>query len=195
MSEKLSEKDKPEAKKLLEAAFDTLERRADAGYEVRFKLITPAIIAGSLIPVAEKIDPALASEYCWRSISYRYPIEHRKHHEISQTWDRWRESRLAIFVSRYDRMIARSLIYSMDSESERDSSYFSALATIDPIGAYELFEKIDESASTRSRDLKNLLRIVLGESFTREGEELWRYERSCNSNLWIPDIAGVEQNF
>ena len=68
-----SEKTRPVAAELLAEAFDDMARSVEAGQDEFNNMESGAVTAASLLPVAEAIDPALVSEYLWRSISFRRP--------------------------------------------------------------------------------------------------------------------------
>ncbi len=73
-----SEKTRPVAAELLAAAFDDMASSVEAGKDEFNNMESGAVTAASLLPIAETIDPALVSEYLWRSISFRRPTLGRR---------------------------------------------------------------------------------------------------------------------
>ena len=69
----LADTDKPRAARFLDEAFAALKplaaegRRGSRGLEIQ----DAAIVAAALVPVAERIDPALVPEFFWRAASFR----------------------------------------------------------------------------------------------------------------------------
>ena len=105
-----TEKTRPVAAELLAAAFDDMTNAVEVGKDVFNNMESAAVTAGSLLPVAEAIDPALVPEYLWRSISFRRPTPGPESHPGQRWFLDAASAALAMRVARYDPETARALI-------------------------------------------------------------------------------------
>lgn len=117
LAERAAKSDTRVARKLLERAVAAL-RPLPEGYldPVLGWYYAPATILATLIPVAERIDPALSCELFWRSLSLRLPrlpgdgeLEHG--YDISLEF-------LCLMLCRYDRDVAKSLFEDVAARDE-----------------------------------------------------------------------------
>lgn len=194
MADKLSETDKTEAKKLLDAAFDTLDSPPQPRPPASFGLInrSPSVVAACLIPVAEKIDPSFVSEYYWKTVSLRYQMNLKTSINVIGRVDPKQDPSLSVLLSRFDRTTARLLIDPIDPQSIRDSSRFMAAVELDPSRALEYLAIVREPDTATRFDLKNLFRKQIAERLVREGSDHWRYIMNRELLIWMPDIVGVD---
>ena len=142
------EKTRPVAAELLAAAFDDMARSVEAGQDEFNNMESGAVTAASLLPVAEAIDPALVSEYLWRSISFRRPTP-GPDSKPGQGWMlNMATAALAMRVARYDPEAARALLDPIARQVAADPlnradvirEVVVALGLISPQGAASLIE-------------------------------------------------------
>jgi Carboxypeptidase regulatory-like domain len=193
MALRLIEAGKDSARLVLAGAYESLERSSRVNQEKSRSLYDITSIAAVLLPVAERIDPALVDEYLWRSLAMRQP----------EPWDTGPNDRgayadvmLAMVLARYDRAIARSLVeplargvgsapaYSSTTEGELPA----AAAAIDPKWAVTLVEAMPDDSDLSIRSPKNAARLAVANVLGRAGEQRFRKLEKSFLNLWVPDI-------
>ncbi|HUG93930.1 MAG TPA: carboxypeptidase-like regulatory domain-containing protein, partial [Planctomycetaceae bacterium] len=98
------------ARAYLEKAVETVLPLRHGSYEDGSGLffVTPALVLSTLLPLAERIDPAWGRELFWRTLAARLPppegeSERRQMHDCSLGF-------LALMLSRYDREIAKDIL-------------------------------------------------------------------------------------
>ena len=93
----LADTDRARAARFLDEAFAALGLLAAEGRRGFPKAQDAATIAAALVPVAERIDPALVPEFFWRAASFRVPPRSRPDDAAT------RDATLALLLARYDR--------------------------------------------------------------------------------------------
>jgi hypothetical protein len=182
---------KDAAATLLAEAFDALERPAEPGKPPGS--VVRASTAAALLPVAERIAPALVQESFWRVLSLRSP-------RTLDVYDPGVRSdlRLAVGLARYDRVVARTLL---EPQVGRQAPSwvpavdglpaFTAAACIDPRWAVSLVESLPEDADLKANSTKNSARLAVAAVLSRRGEGRWRYLQQRCLQLWVPDTLDV----
>jgi hypothetical protein len=183
IAEATSRTDRQKAAAFLDQAVEILASLDRGHYVDRSGLfyITPAKTLSTLLPIAEQIDPALAHELFWRTLSLRLTEsgegERRWMHDISLVL-------MAQMLSRYDRDVARALIEPV-RQREQSRSFSGAepfvwvpLASIriDPEGTLAWLETLPESPG---REGSSSLRSVA--------------ERTVASSLISPETATEDE--
>ena len=192
MALRLVESGKDSAPEVLENAYESLERSSRISREKSNSLYEITSVAGVLLPVAERIDPALVEEYLWRSLAMRQP-------NPWETMPRGRHAeadvQLAMMLARYDRALARSLIEPFargGSQAAALSSYrgelYVAAAVIEPKWAVALVEALPEDPDGKLQGPKNSARLAVANMLGRVGEQRSRHLQQSFLHLWVPDI-------
>jgi hypothetical protein len=196
MALRLAEAGKDTARAVLEAAYESLERSSRVGQGKSTSIYEIAPIAAALLPVAERIDPKLVDEYLWRSLAMRPP----------KPWDAGPIDRspyvdvlLAMFLARYDRAIARSLVEPLVPERGSASRFISnrselhaAAAAIDPKWAVAIVESMPEDGDVKLQSSKNAARLAVANVLGRAGEQRFRKLETSFLNVWVPDIEDID---
>lgn len=200
-----SEKTRSVAAGLLAAAFDDMTNSVEAGKDAYNNMESAAVTAGSLLPVAEAIDPALVSEYLWRSISFRRPTPGPESNP-GQSWFLGAAgAALAMRVARYDHETARALLgpiaRRLASESNTAVIFAAhevilAMALISPQKAVALLEQIPDAAPNPVlQEARIRSRWDLAALLARSGERRWNYLQWNFFHNWVPDIEDLVGQF
>lgn len=144
----LAAKDRKAAVELLDEAYGLLDHADESGV-TRTLFRDAAITAAALLPVAEKIDPALVEGYFWRSLSLRQPWPTLGDMPILREI---RVAELAAMIARYDRAVARDL--QLPLIGQVSSQFMLGLAVTDPLWAVERVRAMPESSAPPARNRK-----------------------------------------
>ena len=173
------------AKELLATAYHRLEAVARSENQPRGGLGDDVVVAASLLPVVERVDPARLREYVWRTLSLRDPRTPSGQPGREPAF-LFSDAALAFYLARYDRELARSLLepivvhFRQQGEGGYRSQwrgFYAALAAVDPAWAEELTQELLPG------DALGVMSAVLA----RAGEDRRRYVQDELLNLWIVD--------
>jgi hypothetical protein len=147
--------------------------------------------AADLLPVAERIDPALVPEFFWRAVAALTPTENPR----SVTPDAPNASASIERLAWYDRAVAAALFEPARERIERAEDRdlatwqreFLAWSSFDPRAAVERLEKVPVRADNAPN--ANAARLAVAASLGRPYEKRWR--RSWN--YW-GTILGTRRN-
>ena len=173
MAGALAEKDPPEATKVLREAFALLQRLVANG-DARFNnLYDGSAVAGSLLAEVNRLSPRLVPEFLWDTVALRQPAEGRTVHDQQFRTD----LTLALFLARYDRETARSLVepWSHDAQIDANGAIYNlitAMAVIDPAWAMATIEHLPDPR-TRDAVTERFLQIL-----TATDAEFWNVAMS-----------------
>ena len=151
---------------LLDEAFGLLERAALDGSADTAAWGQPAVLAAALLPVIERIDPALVDSYLWRTMALRSPRVAPGGGNDSVAVA---PAALAIFISRYDREIARALVDPIAADAATLAAAgqdwisriaWGALAVVDAARAESLIDALPEPPDHSLRAAKNVARLA-----------------------------------
>jgi hypothetical protein len=161
--------DKPQATAWLREAFDRLDQVAD-GSKARDASRDPAAVAAALLPVAERIDPALVPELFWRAVALHTP---RAGSEIRS------DAVLALLLARYDPSVGRTLLEPLADRAITSSAtdlvpLITALAILDPLRAVRLIEELPEPADLTFHRTRNEARLTLAGALLQESPACWQ---------------------
>jgi hypothetical protein len=193
-----SEKTRPVAAELLAAAFDELARSVEVGKDEFNNMESAAVMAASLLPVAEAIDPSLVPECLWRSVSFRRPTPGPES-DSSQAWFLDASAAaLAMRIARYDPATARVLldpiVRRVASEPEKTGAAVGreaivALALINPQRAVTLLEQLpDGPPRSLLHQTKDRARWDLAAVLARPADRRWKYLQWNFFHAWVPDV-------
>ncbi|MEW6071329.1 MAG: carboxypeptidase-like regulatory domain-containing protein [Planctomycetota bacterium] len=172
------------ARELLEAAFQAMEARFGRR-ERRGDRTKDAVVAGSLLVLAERIAPARLAEYRWRAIALRPPPREVESPPQPERPGPAADGALAWFVIRTDPALARTLLapvvalFAAQGDQLDDSCwrpFYAALVAVDPAWGVELARTILPARAAQT------MAAVLA----REGEQRERYVRKELLGLWVP---------
>ncbi len=126
-------------------------RRGSRGLEVH----DAAIIAAALVPVAERIDPALVPEFFWRVASFR--VTPKPQMDAAARPD----ARLALLLARYDRDAAKVVLRPIldrgpTADDIKRTGVVQAVEAIDPARAVALVEALPEDSNAEFNPFKNV---------------------------------------
>ena len=196
-----SEKTRPVAAELLAAAFDEMAGCVEAGKDEFNNMESAAVMAASLLPVAEAIDPALVPEFMWRSVSFRRPTPGPES-DPSQAWFLDDSAAgLAMRIARYDPATARALldpiVRRVESEPDRSGAFVAreaivALALVNPQKAVTLFERLpDGPPRSLLHQNKDRARWDLAAVLARPADRRWKYLQWNYFHAWVPDVEDI----
>ncbi len=175
-------KSKPkEAMAFLRQAFAVLAAHVDSGKDLYNGSWSAPVVALTLVPAAEAIDPSLAPEFLWRALSLR---THRPVNEMHPLHQEGEVAEVALLVSRYDRAMGRALLEPLARRAAEVHKagfvrpFLPALALIDPKGGVALFEALPDDPR-KVQDRPQLAKLLL-----LEGDERWR-EAQHQAGLWF----------
>jgi hypothetical protein len=130
--------------------------------------------AGSLLPIVERIDPALVPEVFWRDVASRLPVGNPR------TLSNYSPSYLILHLAWYDRDIAAALLEPCLARLKEASNDGSSLSTYD-FRAWSLFDPRDAVARLEKLTIdpkveNNAIhtRLAVAESLAQDREERWR---------------------
>ncbi len=174
--------DPPAATAWLREAFDRLEAVADAGPPPAHEL-DPAAVAAALLPVAERVDPAMVPELTWRAVSFRA----RKLAAAPRS-----DAVLALLLARYDRAAALALFEPLAAHPaailDGDlAPVLAAAALLDPALAVRLLEGLPDAPDLAFHHPKNAARLALAAALAREAPACWDHATVDLLHLWTAD--------
>ncbi len=183
----LADADKPRAERILGEAFTALKPMAAEGRRGGRSLHDADVVAAALVPVAERIDPALVPEFFWRAASFRIPTTPGM--EASARSD----GRLALLLARYDRAAATVLLRPIldrgpTGEDLIRTAFVQAVAAVDPARAVALVESLPEDrdvAFNPFKNVKNGARVDLAAFLGRPPGERWNKVADGLIHLWV----------
>ncbi len=187
----LADSDKPRASRFLGEAFAALNplaaegRRGSGGLEIQ----DAAIVAAAMVPVAERIDPALVSEFFWRAASFRSTSRPRMDQAGLP------DAALALLLARYDRDAAMVLLAPVldrgpDRQGRRTlaAGLARALAAVAPERAVALVEAMPDDPGLNINPFehfKNEARLDLAAFLARPPGERWNKITDRLLHLWV----------
>ncbi|HJT32320.1 MAG TPA: hypothetical protein VJ783_09780 [Pirellulales bacterium] len=183
-------RDAAQATALLEEAFGLLERASAGG---AYAWEHPAVLAAALLPVAERIDPALVDGYLWRAVAMRSPRAARVATEPGAALT---TGALAMFVSRYDRQAARVLaapiadhirVFASDEDYWVTRLAWTSLAVVDAKRAEALLDALPEPPPLALRASKNIARRTLADAFSPTADRWWHKPYQFVLQMYDPD--------
>lgn len=200
-----SEKTRPESAGLLAAAFDHLGASVDAGTDAFNNMESAAVMAASLLPVAEAIDPTLVPEYLWRSVSFRRPTAGPADNPAQALWLDQASSALAMRIARYDPAAARALLDPIIDRVAADPENVGAaigreaivaLGVVNPRKALAVLDRLPEGApGTLLRQNRNRARRELAAVLARPADLRWKYLTWEYFHAWVPDVEDIVPPF
>jgi hypothetical protein len=191
--------DGAQAKAILEEAYTYLERASAAGEGAADANEHPAVLAAALLPVAERIDPALVETYYWRAMALRSPRPARL---PTNRYGAVVTGAMAIFVSRYDRQAARVLAAPLAAQLQTlaaDGDHWITRPTwgsfgmVDPAWAESLLETLPEPPPLALRAAKNVGRRCLAEALAPSADSWWHKLYGQVANVRDPDARDDER--
>jgi len=140
---------------------------------------TAPVLAAWFLPIVEKLQPDRVEEYLWRAISLRLPLAKQGDREEPILLSR---AYLAMFLSRYDRDLARKFYGDLLDEAYRKlnspgeyKGLFAAAAMIDPAWGVAQFEMLPNDAPNGAPNVaKARARGGLVDILSKQGEARWR---------------------
>jgi hypothetical protein len=186
MARALAATDKSSAIRLLDEAFDRLEKYRDdrRGYA------SSDSVAGALLEAVEAVAPARLQEFLWRAVSLRAPLLDERGEGSSER----SAAELALTLARYDRAAAMAVLArALDSFRKTDTDGFRqgfiarSLALIDPARVVSVVESLPDEAGLDRSLPKNCARIFAAEILAKEAEDRWRTARDSAVSLWKPE--------
>lgn len=183
-------RDATQATALLEEAFGLLGRPSAGGAYAREH---PAVLAAALLPVAERIDPALVDGYLWRAIALRSPRAARVATEPGAALT---TGALAIFIRRYDREAAQALVapiadhirvFATDEDYWVSRLAWASLAVVDADRAEALLDTLPEPPPLALRAAKNVARRTLADALAPSADRWWHKPYQLVPQVHDPD--------
>jgi hypothetical protein len=144
MAQALAKSKPKEALALLEQAFAILAGRVASGTDSYNGYSDAASVAGLMLPVAERIDPALVREFFWRALSFHARNAARER-PGGQDMRAATIGSLVLTLAPYDREIARALLGGVEAPGRaafRPENLYRAAALLDPDRAAALLAKL-----------------------------------------------------
>ena len=186
--------DKAGAVRLLESAYEELERFADRG---RISTLHGnAVIAGGLLPIVEEIAPARLPEFLARTLSLREPWLDRN----SGAYNAQQTAALSMIIARYDRSLAARLLRphveqlaTLRISGPQDYTSWrilAALAMIDPREAVERIEKLYDDKTVDVNEISSARMWAItftAKLLAHQGRERWTQVYENFLYLWTPD--------
>ncbi|MFI5459024.1 MAG: hypothetical protein ACHRXM_26645 [Isosphaerales bacterium] len=131
-------------------------------------------IAGKLLPVIERIDPALVPEVFWRDVASRLPVGNPR------SLQAYSPNYLITYLAWYDRDVAAALFESRRARMDQTNGDelatwaidFRAWSLLDPRAAVARLEKLPIDPKLPLNAIR--ARLVVAESLARPYEERWR---------------------
>lgn len=183
----LADTDKPRATRYLHEAFAALKPLAAGRRRGGLDAQDAATVAAAMLPVAERIDPALVPEFFWRAVSFRGPSRPR------QDFVARPEAVLAMLLARYDREVAMMVLDPLlhrepDPQDRIVSDVAQALAAIDPARAVAFVEALPEDPGVGMNPMKFVnynARLDLATFFADPPARRWERLVSRHLDLYI----------
>lgn len=202
----IAETDPAAARQLLASLVrDELPRfKSDGVIPQGYAVVAPPVVAASLLPIAQQIDPGLAQECFWRSLALRPPRPARNDFD-NQTDEP--EAILVGMLSRYDRETARVLLEPFAARLPQiAASAAAALQTqhalvvgrqaaqqvreivhaamfVDPRWAAQLIAALPRSEETSAGRPDDVSRRILAATLAKSYNERWS---GAGSYFWKP---------
>jgi hypothetical protein len=169
MAQALSKSDAPAAAAQLAGAYQTLAKMADG--ETSHLAGT---LAAWMVPIVEQVEADRVEEFVWRAVSLRQPLAMQ---DDGDGWSLRSRAYLAMFLSRYDRDLARDLYGNLAAEliqkrNAGETKYlYAAAAMIDSARAVGLYEKLPDDApqKTKAQARRGLIDVL-----SHRGEARWQ---------------------
>ncbi len=195
MAQAIAATDRAGAVRLVDEAFDDLGRLAEAEPEDRHP--AAAVVAGSLLPIIEALEPDRLGEFLGRAVLMRRPRgdQARSGEEsLART-----TALLAMTVARYDRSLATRILrpeldrlgskYGRFGADDLTPTILSALALTVPDRAVAMVEALPEDAgptidpdATKARSRRLVAKVL-----ALHGDDRWREVIGQVLYFWTPD--------
>jgi hypothetical protein len=183
----LAESDRARAARVLDEAFRALKPLAAEGRRGFQDMQDAATVAAALVPVAERIGPALVPEFFWRAAALRAPSKPQMRDATLP------DTLLALLLARYDREAAMVLLAPLLDrrpipKDNGVSGLALALAAADPERAVALVEALpdDRGVNINSfENIKNDVRIGVATFLGRPPGERWDRVTDRLLHLWV----------
>ncbi len=186
--------DKVTALKLLDEAYDELDRLMARGRTGQFASISG--VAGGLLPIVEQVDPTRLPAFLSRALALRPSRTEQPEAAFIPE-----HAELAIMIARYDRDLAAHILQpSLDDLGKLSLSYggvdektpriLCAELLIDPRRAVERIEALPDSPSTTLNGFapgKNDTVMNAARLLSLHGDDRWRHVYEHYLLLWTPD--------
>ena len=194
MAQAVAAKDRPAAARLLDEAFDELERLAAVEPERGEPRV--AVAATALLPAVESVDPGRMTHFIGRALLMRRPRGDQAglgENAVAHT-----AARLAMMTARYDRALAAHILGpeltrlgSHKASFGRDyitPDILAALALIDPRRAVAMVEALpeDPAPGTDPVATKGLAGRQIARVLAQHGDARWRMIVEQFLYLWSP---------
>jgi hypothetical protein len=183
LAQVLAKRDPRRALEQLDEAYAGLAQQAAAKAK-RSTYSDAASLAGLLLPVAERIDPALVPEFYWRALSFRATRDAKEPDDRTGAHAA-ATGALALTLARYDRGLALALLDAAKAPGEgaaaQGENLFLAAALADPARAAAMLAKLPAGRDgdwTREQVVKALL---------AEGEEVSRVVHRTLAQWYLDD--------
>jgi hypothetical protein len=169
MADALPERDRAQAQALLAQAFARFADRDAGRRRGVWSLPGEPVLAASLLPIVERVDPDHLEEYVWRAAALRWFLRTVEEADAERD-ESWRELRrleasaaLAFYLVRYDRALARAILRPLAVPSVFTLGTTGPVSTrrglralvlrtaarLDPAWAVELLGAVDDADSAR----------------------------------------------
>ena len=178
----MSQADRPAATARLREAFDRLDAAPGPDIAARSGSRDRAVIAAALLPVVERVDPALVPEFFWRAVAIRGP---RPSAQVEG------DAPLIPLLARYDRESALVLFEPLAARVRSGMiadpcSWVAAAAAIDPARAQGLIASLPRSGTDSTRHPRGEACLALANGLLPIAQD----EAASLLRFW----AGEEQN-
>jgi hypothetical protein len=171
------------ASDLLEQAFRVLAARAARDDDGNESIACP-VVGGALLPIVEVVDVTRVREFMNKALALRL-LRTTGARITDEQLPYLSDAGLAMFVARYDRALARTLLQPAVEFAKLRPTYFTnqwgettlpaALALTDPDWAVEVAKNVLPERAQRT------VALVLA----RTGEARWRFVQDTYANLWV----------
>lgn len=175
----VARQDAAQAAALLDEAYHCLELASMSGADAGAAWEHPSVLAAALLPVAERIDPALIDSYLWRAMALR-PL--RAPRITARNTSAAVTAALAMFISRYDPDVALVLVTPLATQVQTwagHSEYWTAritwaaLAMVEPRRVESLIDTLPEPPPAALRAAKNVARRNVAEALAPSAGGWW----------------------
>jgi hypothetical protein len=192
IAQKLAGTDKAEAVRLLEIAYDKLDRQTGLGETTSYNSST--VVAAGLLPIVEEVAPERLVECLARTLSLREPwMEGRDLAENAQ-----QTACLVMVLAQYDRELATRLLRpEVDRLGQLRTLHMrdfiswrvlAALALVDPREAVERIEKLpdDKVPGIDTNSAKQWAITETAKLLAQHGKDRWKQIFERFLYLWMP---------